>query len=230
MEMIDLYNYTQQHEKQFTSAETFADFANSLDASAPGAGRWLQHVNKTYPGSWERAYRTIKRHGFQSRELLLPDATRVSDIFESAKLYPSGGAGGFRRETPYVADGAAFVSALRAPGFCFSGHLGAEYTKGRFGHGCISGGEWYLTGAKPTQAVVDVYGGCGSGEWDLATFEIVKREGGELLVVVNSHNGFGSRWLCILDAGESCFPLFTAKERETIKAELARKAEAFGEE
>lgn len=235
MEHVDLFRYTEQFPQEFATADTFADFAAALDASKSGPGRLLQSIAERYPERWENAFQTIKHHGFTGRELLMPSAHKVADIFEAVKLYPMQRGGLYRDQVQHTRDGYAFVSALRAKGFAYFGHLGARYDWSpewlkRGEHiRRLQGGEHYLTGAKPTQAVIDAYGsGCGAGEWDLATFEAIQRDDGRILIVANAHNGFGSRWLALLDAGESALPMLTDHERGEIEAEHAAQREAWG--
>lgn len=227
MEMMDLAAYAEQYPEQFAKAETFSEFAQTLDSSKPGPGRLLQHVASKYPGTWDRAFRTIKRHGFQARELLLPDATKCADIFADVSLYPMNRGGHYRHACHYVAAGAAFISTIRAADFAYFGHLGARYSKNpKTGCGVIKGGEMYLTAAKPTNAVIEAFGPVGSNGWDLATFEVVRRSSGELLVTAHTHDGFGSRWLCILGAGETVIPMLSEHERGEIAAELENRKAA----
>jgi hypothetical protein len=236
MEYVDLFKYTEQFPAEFKAAATFHDFAFSLDASTPGKGRLLQHIAEAYPGTWEKAYQTIKEHGFTGGELALPHARKASDLFAEVSLYEYQTGGRYREQTNYVAAGAAFVSGVsRADGFAYFGRLGAKYewSPEWLARGekirKVSGGIQYLTAAKPTQAVIDAYGPCGAGDWDLATFEAVRRDDGRILIVARSHNGFGNRWLALLDAGETANALLGEHERGEIAAEMARQAEAWKE-
>lgn len=234
MEHVDLFKYSEQFPAEFASASTFAEFANKLDASKPGPGRLLQHIAATYPDSWELSFRTIKSHGFVGKALLLPEARKASDIFADVSLYPYGIGQTNRNDCPMVQAGAAFISALRAKDFAYFGRLGAKYEWSpewlKRGEKIrrISGGEQWLTGAKPTQAVIDAFGPVTADEWGLATFEIVKRDDGRLLVIARCRNGFGERWLALLDAGESALPMLGDHERGEIAAEEARQVEAWG--
>lgn len=221
MDHADLVQYTKDFPDQFAAAETFAEFAASLDGGKPGAGRLLQHVSAKYPGAWESNYRTIKRYGFTACALLLPDATKAADIFAEVALYPYQTGGVYRHEVAYLRAGAAFISALSADKFDYFGRLGASYV--RNGRPYTSGGKEVLTAAKPTAAVVAAFGPCGFDEWDLATFEAIKRDDGRTLIVCRSRNGFAQRWLCFLDPGETALSLLSAQERDQISQEEALK-------
>jgi hypothetical protein len=233
MEHVDLFRYSEQFAEQFAAANTFAEFAASLDASKPGPGRLLQHIAEQYPDSWELSFRTIKAHGFVGRELLLREAKAVEDIFAAVSLYEYATGGMYRDQIPYVRDGFAFVSALRCEDFAYFGRLGAIYDWSpdwlKRGEKIrrVHGGTQYLTAAKPTQAVIDAYGPAGAGEWDLATFEVIKHET-NLLVTVRANNGFGERWLAVLPLGSSALPMMGEHERGEIAAEQARQVEAWG--
>jgi hypothetical protein len=224
MEMHDLWSYAERFPSQWAAAATFAEFAAALDGSKPGPGRLLQHIAATYPDSWENGFQTLKNHGFLSKPLLLPHACKAADIFADVSLYPFATGGRYRHENSYVEAGAAFISALRAPGFAYFGRLGANYAP-RNGNPAVAGGLQVLTGAKPSPAVVAAYGKAGADDWDLATFEAVQWSDGRILVVARAHNGFGQRWLCLLDAGESALSMLSDHERGEIEAEEARKAE-----
>lgn len=236
MEHVDLFRYSEQFAEQFAAANTFVEFAASLDANKPGPGRLLQSIAERYPDSWELSFQTIKEHGFTGGPLLFPKAHKVADIFADVKLYPYATGGKRRDEIDYVRDGYAFVSCVtRAKGFAYFGHLGARYdwspTWLERGEKVrrLQGGQYWLTAAKPTQAVVDAYGsGCGADEWDLATFEAVTREDGRTLIVARANNGFGSRWLALLDVGESALPMLSDHERGEIAAEYEAQREAWG--
>lgn len=237
MEMNDLHGYAQQNAEAFAASDTFAAFAAALDGSKPGPGKLLQSIEARYPGQWERGYQTLKTHGFLSRALLLPTARKASDVFKSVSLYPFGAGGRYREETPYVAAGACFVSEGRARGFAYFGKLGARYAwspewlkrgeKIRY----VSGGQDWLTGAVPSDALVAAYGaGPGADDWDMATIEAIRWSDGRILITVNCHNGFGSRWVALLDANESVLPMLSDHERGEIEAEYTRQREAWGED
>ncbi len=227
MEHKQLFDYCEAFPAEFAAADSFAAFAAALDGSKPGPGKLLQHIAAKYPGSYERAFQTIKAHGFTGRALLLPHARKAADIFAHVGLYPYETGGLYRHQLQYVQAGAAFVSGHRAKGFDYFGRLGADYV--RDGRPYISGGLQVLTAAKPTPAVIEAYGhGPGAGEWDLATFEAVRWEDGRTLITLQAVNGFGRDWLCILDAGESAFAMLSEHERGEIEAERARKAEQQG--
>lgn len=223
MEHTDLFKYTEQFPEAFTNAETFDAFAAQLDGSKPGPGKLLQHIAAKYPGSWDASYRTIKKHGFTAKPLLLPEATKARDIFADVGLYPYQ-CGCYRHEVEYVRAGAAFVSGRRADraakdtGFDYFGRLGASYV--RNGKPYISGGKQVLTAAKPTDAVKSVYSDAGAGEWNLASFEAITWEDGRTLITVRATNGFVERWLCILDPGETAFALLPERDRMAIAAEI----------
>lgn len=234
MEYIDFHRYTEQFPEEFAAASSFVEFAKALDASRPGPGRLLQAIAEQYPGSWEPYFQTVKEHGFVLRPLLLPKARTVRDIFASVALYPSQN-GVYRDEVNYVKAGAAYISAMRAPGFDYADRLGATYEWSpkwlkRGEKICsIRGGERWVTAAVPTEEVVATYGsGVGSGEWDLATFEVIRWEDGRHLVCVRSNNGFSSQWLAILDAGETALSMLSEAELSRIAAERQRKLEAWG--
>lgn len=235
MEHIDLFKYSEQFPSEFAAADSFRAFANSLDGSKPGPGKLLQHIAETYPESWELSFQTIKEHGFTGGPLLLPHARTARELFSDVSLYPYATGAHYRDQIDYVRAGAAFVSVLRSKGFAYFGRLGAtyewspEWLKRGEKIKRVSGGIQYVTAAKPTQAVIDAYGPCGAGEWDLATFEIVKRDDGRQLVVARANNGFGSRWLALLDPGETATALMSDHERGEIAAEEARQADAWKE-
>lgn len=223
MEHKDIFDYTERFPEAFAAAATFAEFAAALDGDKPGPGKLLQNIAAKYPGTWENNFQTIKAHGFTGRELILPHAKRAADLFADVSLYPYE-YGIHRDQVQYVKAGAAFISALRAPGFCYFGRLGASYV--RNGKQYLSGGQQVLTGARPTQAVIDAYGNAGPGECDLATFEAIKWEDGRILVTARATNGFGVRWLAILQPGEIALALMSEHERGEIAAENERaKAE-----
>lgn len=230
MDHAELCAYTAQNPKEFAACETFNEFAAALDGSKPGVGRLLQHIAAKYPGQWDTNYRTIKRHGFTTRGLLLPDATKAADIFAHVALYPYE-SGIYRYQVPYVKAKAAFVHANRFnatsinDAFDYFGRLGASYVKNGKKH--TSGGRQVITAAKPTQAVIDAYGDAGADDWDLSTFECVQWEDGRILVVARCHNGFGSHWLCILDAGETAIYLMAEDERSKIAKEICAREEAY---
>jgi hypothetical protein len=236
MENVDLFKYTEQFPAEFAAAKTFAEFAASLDGSKPGTGRLLQHIAAKYPDSWELYYRTIKAHGFVSRALAMPEAKSVRDIFASVSLYPYEIGGKFRSELQYVRAGAAFISGTRAKGFDYFGRLGAIYEwspkwleRGDKVRSVRSGTQW-LTGAVPTHEVVKAYGAiAGPGEWELATFEAVRRNDGRILIIARSSNGFGNRWLALLDEGETALSMLDDHERGEIAAELEARRAAWGE-
>lgn len=221
MELSDLWKYGEQFPNEWAAASTFAEFAAALDGSKPGPGKLLQHIAATCPDSWETGFQTLKIHGFMSRALALPHARKAADIFAHVGLYPCQ-TGVYRDQVQYVEAGAAFISGLRAPGFDYFGRLGANYV--RDGKPYISGGLQVLTAAKPTAAVIAACGNAGAGEWDLATFEAVRWADGRTLICTRSTNGFGTQWLCVLDAGESALSLLSEHERGEIQAEHARKA------
>lgn len=221
MEMHQLFAITERHPEQFAAAESFEAFARSLDASKPGDGRWLQHIAESYPGQWEPGFQTLKIHGFMNKPLYLPRARKASDIFAHVGLYPMALGGVYRCDIPYVVARAAFVSALRAPGFDYFGRLGADYV--RNGKPYIAGGQQMLTAAKPSRAVIDAYGDAGEGDWDLATFEAVRWGDGRTLIIAGTHNGFGRRWLAVLDAGETALSMLSEHELGEIEAERVRR-------
>lgn len=230
MEISDLAKYSEQFADEFARATTFHEFAFSLDASKAGAGRLLQHIATKYPDSWESSFQTLKHHGFMMRQLLMPAAHKATDLFEAATLFPFQSGGIRREDVNHLAAGHAFVSALRAPNFCYFGHLSATYQrihKGRLTRR-ISGGQMYLTGAKPKPEVVNAYGAdVGAGEWNISTFEAITRDDGRILITINCNNGFGHRWLALLDAGETLLSLMGGHERGEIEAEIERKAAVF---
>jgi hypothetical protein len=230
MDIGQLFDATERFSAEFAAADTFADFAAALDASKPGIARVIQYQADKYPDNWTRTYRTFKAHGFVAKELLLPEARTVRDIFADVSLYEYQTGGRTRAENPYVRAGAAFISTSRARDFAYFGHLGADYSlrDGYAKH--IKGGTYWLTGAVPTQAVVSAYGSpTGADEWDISTFEVIRWEDGRQLVTVNCHNGFGTRWLAVLDAGETALSMLDDHERGEIEAEKARQIEAWGE-
>lgn len=234
MEVSQLFRYTEQFPEAFANSATFADFAAALDGSKPGPGKLLQHIAERYPDSWEGAYQTFKAHGFLARPLAMPHARKVGDIFAGVDLYPYE-TGIFRGQVQYVRNGAAFISSLRAPGFAYFGRLGAtyEWSPRWLERGekirSVRGGTQWLTAATPSVATVAAIGSvCGPGEWDLATFEVIRWQDGRQLVTTRSHNGFGARWLALLDAGESALSMLDDHERGEIEAEQARQVEAWG--
>lgn len=219
---------------QFAEHDNFADFAASLDASKPGTGRLLQNIAQKYPnGYWSLYYATIKVHGFVGRALLMPKATKCRDIFADVSLYPYESGGLYRHQIQHVRAGAAYISGRRAPGFEYFGRLGAiyEWSQRWLERGekikSIRGGTQWLTGAIPTQATVDAYGAiAGPGEWELGTFEAIKRDDG-ILVTAKCNNGFGSRWLALLDSDECALDMLDDHERGEIEAEIARRDDAW---
>jgi hypothetical protein len=229
MEHHDMYGHALAHPTEFAAANTFAEFAASLDASKPGSGRLLQHIAERYPDTWEASFQTVKHRPYVARALLLPHVTKASEIFADVSLYPYEIGGKYLHEYRRVQAGAAFISEHRANGFAYFGRLGATYEwsprhsdKVR----SVRGGEQWLTAAKPTQAVIDAYAPCGAGEWDLSTFEAVRRDDGYILIIVRCNNGFGDRYLCLLDPDETAMSMLSEHERGEIEAELARQQEA----
>lgn len=235
MEHADLFNYTKLFPAEFAAADSFAAFAAALDGSQPGPGKLLQHIAAKYPGAWDNSFRTIKVHGFVGRPLLCPEARKAADLFAEVSLYPHATGGHYRHEEPHVQAGAAFISETHAKGFAYFGPLGATYgwSPEHLARGSKirsqRGGQNWLTGAKPTPAVVEAFGATGTDDWDLATFEVVRRDDGRQLVVARSHNGFGSRWLALLDAGETAVSMLSDHERGEIEAEMQRQREAWDE-
>lgn len=233
MEISDLYEYTQRHPEQFAAANCFDQFAKALDGSKPGTGKLLQHIAAKYPGTWDNAFLTIKNHGYVGKALLLPHARKASDIFAAVKLF-AGQGGVFRHELEHIKQGFAFVSALRSKDFEFFGYLDGVYdwSPDWLARGeklrRVAKGKHYGTYARPTKAVIDCFGDVGAEEWDLATFEAIQRDDGRILITVRCNNGFGTRWLALLDAGESALPLLSEKEREQIAAEKQKQIAAWG--
>lgn len=237
MEHVDLIKYSEQFPAEFAAANSFAEFAASLDGSKPGPGRLLQHIAEKYGDAWDKSFRTIKAHGSSpSRALLMPEAKTVRDLFADVSLYPYETGGKYRDQIQYVRAGAAFISANRASGFAFFGRLGAvyEWSKEWLARGdkvrSVRGGSQWLTAAIPTQATVDAFGAiAGPGEWELATFEAVEWNDGRILIVARCNNGFGQRWLALLQPGETALSMLDDHERGEIEAERAREAEAYAE-
>lgn len=236
METVDLFRHTETHAAEFAASDTFAAFAAALDGSKPGTGKLLQHIAVTYPGTWEATYATFKAHGFVGKALLMPHARKVSDLFDDVSLYAYTMGGRTRAETSYVRNGAGFVSHNRAKGFGYFGRLGATYqwAPEHLARGAkvrsVRGGEQWLTGATPNAAVIAAYGApAGPEDWDISTFEAIRWSDGRILVTVNCHNGFGTRWLAVLDADQSALSMLDDHERGEIEAERARQAEAWGE-
>lgn len=238
MEVAQFFRFTEQFPAEFAAASTFAEFAASLDGSKPGPGRLLQHIVEKYgqDSYWSQYFRTIKAHGFVGKALAFPDAKSVRDIFTDVSLYPYETGGLTREQIQYVRAGAAFISDTRAKGFAYFGRLGATYEwssrwleKGEKVRSVRGGTQW-LTAAIPTHATVKAYGAiAGPGEWELATFEIVRRDDGRQLVVARSTNGFGNTWLALLDAGETALSMLDDHERGEIEAEMQRQRDAWGE-
>lgn len=237
MEPADLFKYTQQFSAEFAAADTFADFAASLDSSNPGPGRMLQHIADKYPGAWELCFQTFKTHGFVSKALLCPAARKVRDVFESVSLFPYETGGGFRHESQYVRAGAVFLSQTRCPGFAYFGRLGATYewasdhlTRGEAIRSVRGGSQW-LTAAVPAESVVSAYGSKpGPDDWSLATIEAVQWADGRILLIARAANHFGERWLALLDAGETALSMLSDHERGEIAAEQERQNAAWGVE
>lgn len=238
MEPAQFYGITERHAAEFAASATLAEFAASLDASKPGDGRVLQHIVATYPdGYWTSYYETIKAHGcFVSHALLMPHARKVTDLFESVMLAQSVN-GCYRHEVPYVRDGYAFVSAMRAKGFAYFGYLGATYgySKDWLKRGerlpaiLNSGSGNWLTAAKPNAAFIKAYGyAAGSGDYNLATIEAVQWSDGRILILARDNLGFSSRWIAILDAGESAMSMLSEHELGEIAHEESARLAGYG--
>lgn len=168
-----------------------------------------------------------------SRALVMPHAKTVRELFADVSLYPYQ-MGGYRSDTEYVKAGACFVMGSRAKGFQFFGRLGAtyEWSKEWLARGeklrSVRGGNQWLTAAKPTQELVKAYGAKpGSDDWDLSTFEVVDWADGRRLVIGRCHNGFGVRWIALLNAEETALSMLGDHERGEIEAEEARQKDAY---
>lgn len=238
MNASDFFCICERHPEQFAKHETLAAFAASLDASKPGEGKVMQWLVERYPdGYWPGYYTTIKNHGFMSKALAMPHARKVTDIFESVMLAQSVN-GVYRDQIPYKALGYAFVSALRNPDFAYFGYLGAKYgwSKDWLKRGerlrailRTNGNNW-LTVAKPNAALRAIVGPAGPGDFQTATYEAIKRPDGRILITERDNTGIGTRWIALLDVGESCLSMLSEHELGEIKAEQAQRLAGYGTE
>jgi len=234
MEPVDFFKITEKFPAEFAAAKSFAEFAASLDASKPGPGRVLQHIAERYGDEayMSTYFHTVKAHGFVSRALSLPNVKTVAELFESVSLLPYSIGG----DSCEIA-GMVFVSGLRAKGFDYFGHLGAtydwspkwlernppEYIRR------VSKPNQFLTGAKPSAALVEAWGSYGNDrEWSLATVEAIRWEDGRTLICGRSRNGFGTQWLALLNPGETAVSMLSDHERGEIEAEKQAQIAAWG--
>lgn len=239
MNESEFYGIIERHAEQFAASATLAQFAASLDASKPGDGKVLQWLVAKYPdGYWKQYFATVKAHGFLSKALLMPDARKVTDLFESVMLAPMSG-GIARGRIPYKAQGYAFVSDSRAKGFAYFGYLGAKYgfsanewhrKAGRRVRAILrTNGPNWLTAAKPSAAMVAAVGVAGPGDWQSATYEAIQHSNGKILICERDNIGIGSgRWVALLDAGESALSMLGEHELGEIAAEQSAKLAGYG--
>lgn len=222
-----IYDITQRHPEAFSASGTLAQFAANIGGKY---GDFLAKYGE--PQSWaSRYYATIKAHGFMPRALQFPDIRKASDLFESVHLASMATDG----HAPSYFPEFVFVSTSRNPGFAYFGPIGARYSwspewLNRAPPERIrrqSGGATFLTAGKPCARVAEEWHS-GDDEWKLSTLECIGWEDGRTLVVGRSRNGFSNAWVCLLDAGESVYPMLPEADRERIAAEKAKQAAAWG--
>jgi hypothetical protein len=234
MNESDFFSATELHADEFKAANTLEEFISLIPDNRASwqIGMMKSAIEKYGSEYWgHRYFATIKNHGFMTRALELPNVRKAAELFESVALYPMSTGG---RASSYAETGAVFISTSgRDNGFAYFGPLGARYDWSpdwlKRGEKVRrqSGGQNWLTGGVPSPALKNCWGACEDPEWRLSTVEVIKWEDGRFLAVGRARNGFSSRWLAVLDAGESVMPMLSEWERGEIAAEKAAQAAAW---
>ena len=205
----------EQNPEKARQAETYHEF---LDSIAP--------MGQIYRDTeWmNRAWQTFKRLGFLTYQVLqFPMATKISDIFQSARLLEHGKTERAKSQNEF------FISGWNSNECCLSFHGGGKRSTKADGTRQHFGAKFYLTYAVPQPSVrgdsrTEM---CGLPfEWRLS-FEETHREDG-VLIVLNCGKIIGNRWIALLDKGETPASLYSEADRAFITAEREADRKAWG--
>lgn len=151
------------------------------------------------------------------KPLAFPDARKVSDVFDAAKL----GEG-----MPDVTTGWHYVGALHGGAFC--GRIGGStyivLRKGTDELFCLGGkGNVFIsTHAKPKTDIIPTVSATMISA--VGSFETVVRTDGRVLVTARDDQGIGTRYVALLDAGETLESMFSNDDQQTLAAHRAQRA------
>lgn len=191
------------------NAATYTEFATATDDPL------LKFWDEKAPGSDynNRAFRTIKSHGWCAKALALPEARTFSDIFTDVKLSSQPG---LQRNDPrcgrdygpYSCSAKLYLSGLDADRYiCANKH-------GEFRHfGQKAGKHWVphvWWNPEVFKAVRD------SMLWPAGSCEIIQRTDGQQLVLIRDFESIGSRWVALLDGNQNIEDMLDAEDTARV--------------
>lgn len=218
----EIWNAIQSFPEQAKRSETLSEFAGNVAGVDVRKGKWLSWIAEQNEDYWNRTFQTFNRCGYTAKTLAFPNARKLSDVFERVDLVEW--KPGEDREP-----GVCSLSCVgsRAPkGFGFFGRIGANYVRG--GRQYLSGGTQYHTQAKWSAQVLDWWKqnvGPITGDYEPGSCDAIDWGDRGVLIVATYPLILGSRWLALLDPGQSALDMLSEHERGEIRAEEARKLE-----
>jgi hypothetical protein len=165
---------------------------------------------------------TDNRGRWTAKPILFPDARTFHDIFSEARL-----AEGMPRINPDDDTCWRYVCATSARRAAPIGHMGGKHylrTRKDGSFSCFgrAGARFMSPHARPLPGVVrkaeeSMISAAGS-------FEVIDRTDG-VLITLRDNNGIGTRWIALLDPGESLIPLMSQADQDAWAHHLAREAD-----
>ena len=218
----EIWQAMQSFPEQAKRSETLSEFAGNVGGIDVAKGKWLCYIAERNEDYWNRTFQTFKRCGYVAKTLAFPNARKVEDVFERVDLAEH--KPGYSRYP-----GTCFLGCVgsRAPkDFGWFGRLGASYV--RAGRPYLSGGAQYSTQAKWAPAVLEWWRanvGPIAGDYGPTNCEVIDWGERGILIAATFSTILGSRWIAILDKGQSALNMLSEHERGEIRAEEARKLE-----
>ena len=194
----DCYMLFKKHKELFDQANTFTEFCNFLGLT------YLQR----YIGGWvESAFDTFKAGKETRRPLVIPNASKFSDLFTAAYFIITD-----QKNKP---EGVKFLGGNS--GLC--GHMGGTRGWSKTCEGTRShyGGKFYGTYVVPIEKI----------NYKNSSFEAIKRTDG-ILITCKSHDYCGEDWVALLDVNEKIEDMFDDETKAFLAAERQAAENAWG--